>query len=415
LALSTPLPAPHSCFRNGRNTEETKSGNAETTTIITNRSVLGEHSQGRSSLQEYHFRFAFERDLETSRVYKRIQLYDPDASFTSSAIRTHAWSIFSGLSLAEVSIISTIALPLYQHEISNSQWYKFGETPPSEKEECVLDKSLADQQYETVLRHTPRSRIADLWRIIRWLIYGRRPMTLRELKVVLCWETSMTRWHDLEGDVRFLCGPLVRINNGEVRLAHQTARGFLHDFSARVNEEDLGGIHMDKQRAESHVSLACLQIILRDTMFGTLTHMLKYRNNSFGLASDTPKFVSDMKKYLDENPFLSYAVTYWASHLQDVQAPDEDLSASALELLADPGRRKDILHFEYIYSHHSPNAPGGGSELHLAAYYNLPWLVGEFLGRGMDPNAVSSRVNDSPFVRYTVLRAERITQFNSLF
>jgi hypothetical protein len=60
-------------------------------------------------------------------VYKRTCLYQPDASFTSYAIRVHAWSIFSGLSLSEVSMISVIALPLYSHDISNSQWYSFGE------------------------------------------------------------------------------------------------------------------------------------------------------------------------------------------------------------------------------------------------------------------------------------------------
>jgi hypothetical protein len=74
------------------------------------------------------FQFSFEVDLSTSRVYNRTYLYEPDASFTSSAVRAHAWSIFSGLSLSEVSMISAIALPLYSHDISNSQWYNFGST-----------------------------------------------------------------------------------------------------------------------------------------------------------------------------------------------------------------------------------------------------------------------------------------------
>lgn len=46
-----------------------------------------------------------------------------DASFTSSAVRTHAWSVFSGLSLSQVSMISAIALPLYLDEISNPECY----------------------------------------------------------------------------------------------------------------------------------------------------------------------------------------------------------------------------------------------------------------------------------------------------
>jgi hypothetical protein len=43
-------------------------------------------------------------------------------SFTTSIARTHAWSVFSGLSLSAVSIISVIALPLSDEELS--EWYR---------------------------------------------------------------------------------------------------------------------------------------------------------------------------------------------------------------------------------------------------------------------------------------------------
>ncbi|PMD40475.1 hypothetical protein L207DRAFT_565925 [Hyaloscypha variabilis F] len=68
----------------------------------------------------------FHVDLGASRVYRRTEHYKSDVSFTSSAIRTHAWSVFSGLSLSEVSVISAIALPLYLDEIYNSSWYTLG-------------------------------------------------------------------------------------------------------------------------------------------------------------------------------------------------------------------------------------------------------------------------------------------------
>lgn len=74
-------------------------------------------------LTEDGSRTGFQIDLETSRVYQRTEIYKSDVSFTSSAVRTHAWSVFSGLSLSEVSVISAIALPLYLDEISNMEWY----------------------------------------------------------------------------------------------------------------------------------------------------------------------------------------------------------------------------------------------------------------------------------------------------
>jgi len=64
--------------------------------------------------------FEFENDLETSRVYQRVQRDTMDFSFRSSIAHTNAWSQFSGLSLSKVSIISAIALPLYPDEIENS-------------------------------------------------------------------------------------------------------------------------------------------------------------------------------------------------------------------------------------------------------------------------------------------------------
>lgn len=70
-------------------------------------------------------RFEFEDDLEASHVYRRLTGDTCDRSFTSSAVRTHAWSIFSGLSLADISVLSVIALPLYLVDIKNAEHYTF--------------------------------------------------------------------------------------------------------------------------------------------------------------------------------------------------------------------------------------------------------------------------------------------------
>lgn len=71
-------------------------------------------------------RFAFEDDLAASRVYRQAKRDACDCSFTSSAVRTDAWSIFSGLSLADLSVISIVALPLYPRDITNARHYTFG-------------------------------------------------------------------------------------------------------------------------------------------------------------------------------------------------------------------------------------------------------------------------------------------------
>ena len=59
----------------------------------------------------------FEVILEQTRVYARAQSNDCDVSFTSSAIRTNAWSALSGLSLNDISVISVLALPISWEEV----------------------------------------------------------------------------------------------------------------------------------------------------------------------------------------------------------------------------------------------------------------------------------------------------------
>jgi len=61
----------------------------------------------------------FEVALEQTRVYARVQSHESDISFTSSAVRTHAWSILSGLSLNDISVVSVLALPITLEEINN--------------------------------------------------------------------------------------------------------------------------------------------------------------------------------------------------------------------------------------------------------------------------------------------------------
>ncbi|EGU74331.1 hypothetical protein FOPG_14582 [Fusarium oxysporum f. sp. conglutinans race 2 54008] len=72
-------------------------------------------------------KFDFEDDLESSRVYRRAVRETMDFSFRSSIARSHNWSVFSGLSLGDISIMSVIALPVYQDDITNAEHYDFGE------------------------------------------------------------------------------------------------------------------------------------------------------------------------------------------------------------------------------------------------------------------------------------------------
>ncbi|KAI1366498.1 hypothetical protein F5Y08DRAFT_133729 [Xylaria arbuscula] len=72
-------------------------------------------------------RFAFDDDLKASRPYKKAVYRYSQASITSTALHTAALSVFSKLSLSQVSSISLYALPIWASDIHNSDVYVFGE------------------------------------------------------------------------------------------------------------------------------------------------------------------------------------------------------------------------------------------------------------------------------------------------
>ena len=67
--------------------------------------------------------FAFEQDLQSSRVYQRTLVRDSESLLSSSFDRSIGWSLLSGLSFTDVSGLSIISLPISRQEIWNWSYY----------------------------------------------------------------------------------------------------------------------------------------------------------------------------------------------------------------------------------------------------------------------------------------------------
>jgi hypothetical protein len=81
----------------------------------------------------------FQSSLLASRVYRRVRRAESLISFDSSTLGSAAWSIFSGLSLSDMSVLSAIALPLYRSDITNAENYEFGEEPDLSRVQMELE------------------------------------------------------------------------------------------------------------------------------------------------------------------------------------------------------------------------------------------------------------------------------------
>lgn len=69
------------------------------------------------------YQHAFEELLNSSWVYRRNKNREEDMSMRSSVLRMSAWSVLSDMSLANISIIAVMSLPVQIQELSNGGWY----------------------------------------------------------------------------------------------------------------------------------------------------------------------------------------------------------------------------------------------------------------------------------------------------
>ena len=74
-----------------------------------------------------NFDQALQRDLRESPVYARNRCRDSHPSISSSAAHSLGLSFFSKCSLAAISNISVIRLPIYSHDLWNPQCYQFSD------------------------------------------------------------------------------------------------------------------------------------------------------------------------------------------------------------------------------------------------------------------------------------------------
>lgn len=98
------------------------------------------------------FGFSFDQDLEISRPYTRAVKRHPVCSTTSSEIHTMGWSCLSGLSLAEVSHISVINLPVVPKELWNGERYFSSQFDPIG---FVLSKPQSEPSFSRTTHSTP--------------------------------------------------------------------------------------------------------------------------------------------------------------------------------------------------------------------------------------------------------------------
>ncbi|MCJ1250843.1 hypothetical protein MMC30_008071 [Trapelia coarctata] len=89
---------------------------------MTTRSLIADRAKNQTINQTLTYGFTFDEELQASMVYARAAQRHSHLSLPS-ATRSIGWSFFSGISLAKISNISVLSLPIMVEEICNGHTY----------------------------------------------------------------------------------------------------------------------------------------------------------------------------------------------------------------------------------------------------------------------------------------------------
>ena len=215
---------------------------------------LTHHLTPAATAQAIYFGFDFDDELESSRAYQRATRNDDNFSISviSSADRTASWSILSGISLSQVSSIAAVRLPVFKHEIENSEDYVF-EQP--ERAEPTFDSAPYAPSNSPLPWRPPqaptRLETSTHQRFVR-----------TTCSISTSHETSLTKLLYLKNNTFIMKTAFVlEFNEGEVLLVHEKAEaGWMEATSLRSRMR--GWVQMEKCIYEPEVLKSLMTAIV---------------------------------------------------------------------------------------------------------------------------------------------------------
>ena len=110
-----------------------------------------------------HFSIQIQKELEASRVYQRTAERHSTSSLLSG-LHSPAWSALSGVSLAEISGLSVISLPISYDELWNPQHYTIARKPRNPTDSSNTS-ALYPLNRQSVGMGMAREGLSDTWTV----------------------------------------------------------------------------------------------------------------------------------------------------------------------------------------------------------------------------------------------------------
>ncbi|KAL9634210.1 MAG: hypothetical protein Q9164_004231 [Protoblastenia rupestris] len=171
--------------------------------------------------------------------------------------------------------------------------------------ECLNDVPIDLNSYyiSTMSRMDARRRpIAK--NVFTWVLRTKRPLSLEEIKAAMSLDGS--RFLNLQSDIRSSCGCLIRVENNQVRLSHNTVKQFLLE-SDIFRDHPLRPCYLD-EKGHEYIADVTSRYIFRHKFRVPLTQSARF----------LPVDLDGIRKAY---PFLEYAAWHWIEHCRESQFP----------------------------------------------------------------------------------------------
>jgi ankyrin repeat protein len=223
------------------------------------------------------------------------------------------------------------------------------------------------QLYSRILLQIPPRRQTSTAKILQWVVMATRPLTLRELDVVLrladdaslgltCKAAALEQMKN--------CGHLLTITRGkvhqEVRLIYQSAKDYLLCETCDP-DPDLESLRVKKEVANYQIAKQCLDYLQGDALVYGYVNLRKDQ------------------QYKKAFPLLAYATLHWFEHARCLSDPDLDVFDLSLPFYADPSPVRESWLWTYKSQQEYSILPSSLPLLHVTSYFGIIPLAEKLL------------------------------------
>lgn len=235
-------------------------------------------------------------------------------------------------------------------------------------------------------------------KILQWLAYSVRPMSLEEIAEVLTVDMESDPLVDFERrlqdpqDILELCSSLVSIDQGYIQFAHFSVREFLE--SSRLDNGPAKKFAVDEMRANILIAESCI------------TYNIQL--NSLLVELDIESLLVELDRPIiyEQHPLCKYAANNWGIHAQKARENGRIISLCERLFRSD---NSELPFWEKVRRSSSRNlsflrmidAQGSFLPLHCAIRFSLPRIMRKLILEGANVNSKNKWFSQTPLILVT--------------